>query len=315
MRGGIYGLLVGDAFGVPYEFHLPASLPPREALAMHPPAELASGRPFRRAHAGVPPGTWSDDGAQALCLLKSLLACGSLRLEDLADCFVRWYRDGDMTPDGVVFDVGLQTSTALNALARGVPIEEAARRDEMANGNGSLMRCLPLALWHGGTDAALVEDAHAQSRVTHGHPRAEVCCALYCLWARALLDGALSEPAFDGAVRVLRALYPSEGEHLRELEFHIRPEAEGAIAGSGYVVDSLRAARYLLATESSYEGVVRGAVSLGDDTDTTACIAGGAAGVLFGESSIPAEWLGALRGRQLVEPLLDALTGSAREST
>lgn len=61
ISGGLYGLLVGDALGVPYEFHAPAELPAPEAIDFEPPEG------FRRAHEGVPPGTWSDDGAHALC--------------------------------------------------------------------------------------------------------------------------------------------------------------------------------------------------------------------------------------------------------
>ncbi|RYF27027.1 MAG: ADP-ribosylglycohydrolase family protein, partial [Comamonadaceae bacterium] len=67
LRGAIYGLLVGDALGVPYEFTSPTELPEFSLIEMVPPAG------FRRAHLGVPPGTWSDDGAQALHLLKVLL--------------------------------------------------------------------------------------------------------------------------------------------------------------------------------------------------------------------------------------------------
>ena len=76
IAGGLWGLLVGDALGVPYEFHEPHDLPPRHQLEMRPPAS------FRRAHAHVPPATWSDDGAQALALLASLLDQGKLDLDD-----------------------------------------------------------------------------------------------------------------------------------------------------------------------------------------------------------------------------------------
>lgn len=61
--GGLYGLLIGDAVGVPYEFHAPERLPPFEQIDMVPPAG------FVRSHQGIAAGTWSDDGAQALCLL------------------------------------------------------------------------------------------------------------------------------------------------------------------------------------------------------------------------------------------------------
>ena len=51
--------------------------------------------------------------------------------------------------------------------------------------------------------------------------------------------------------------------------------------------------------------MVKGAVALGDDTDTTACIAGGLAGIVHG--GIPARWLEQMRGREILDPLLAAL--------
>lgn len=61
--------------------------------------------------------------------------------------------------------------------------------------------------------------------------------------------------------------------------------------------------------ESSYEDVLKRAIAFGDDTDTTAAVAGGIAGIRAGKSEIPARWRESLRGRELVEPLLHALVG------
>ncbi len=298
IAGGLWGLLVGDALGVPYEFHPPHELPPREALEMAPPAQ------FRRAHAGVPPGTWSDDGAQALALLASLLDCGALDLDDFGRRLVAWYEQGELAVDRRVFDVGVQTAAAIRAMLRGVPAHAAGPSDEHANGNGSLMRVLPLALWHRGGDAELVRDAHAQSLLTHGHLRAQVCCAQYCLWARRLLSGVAD--AWEQAVAALRAIYGAESPAYAELEWHIRPHDLPEGRGSGYVVDCLRSARLAL-QEPSYAEVVRAAIALGHDTDTTACVAGGLAGIRDGVAAIPEHWMSQLRGKELVEPLLKRL--------
>lgn len=295
---GLWGLLVGDAFGVPYEFHSPSALPARSALAMTPPPG------FARAHHGTPPGTWSDDGAQALALLASLVACGGLDPDDLGRRLVAWYRRGDYAVDARVFDVGIQTRRALGALEAGVPALQAGPSGEYDNGNGSLMRVLPLALWHRGDDAALVEDAHQQSRVTHGHARSQAACALTCLWARRLAGGADSEVAFADAAAALAALYQDRPEFAAELSTQL--VVEGTPGGSGYVVDTVRSARWAL-RQGSYEDVVRAAVSLGNDTDTTACVAGGLAAVRDGMGAIPGEWLAALRGQEIVRPLAAAL--------
>ncbi len=59
--------------------------------------------------------------------------------------------------------------------------------------------------------------------------------------------------------------------------------------------------------QGPYEEAVRAAISLGSDTDTTACVAGGIAGLRDGVAAIPARWLDALRGRAIVDPLLARL--------
>lgn len=301
IAGGLWGLLIGDALGVPYEFHEPSELPPREALEMRPPPA------FPRAHAQVPPGTWSDDGAQALALLASLLDRGTLDLDDFATRLVAWYEQGYLAVDGHVFDVGIQTRDAIHALRRGVPARAAGPSQERANGNGSLMRVLPLALWHQGSDEELVRDAHTQSLVTHGHLRSQVCCALYCLWARRLLAGhSAHDAAWDSALATLRGIYGADSDAVSELDRHVRPEDLTDYRGSGYVVDCLRSARAVM-DKGAYEGVVKAAIALGHDTDTTACVAGGTAGIRDGVRAIPERWMQALRGKSMVEPLLERL--------
>ena len=302
LLGGLYGLLVGDAVGVPYEFHSPARLPAWDAIEITPPAG------FRRAHARAPKCAWSDDGAQALCLLDSLLHCRALDLDDLGQRFLRWRDDGYLAVDGVVFDIGVQTSEALAALRAGAPAHQSGPTEERRNGNGSLMRVLPLALWHSGDDAALVRDAALQSRVTHGHPRSQLCCALYCLWARATLRE--SADPWRTATTTLRALCADNPTWSRELEEQICPDSDPGGSGSGYVVDCLHSARLAL-LEGSYERVIKRAISLGNDTDTTAAVAGGIAGLRAGLSGIPSRWLDTLNGRELVDPLASSLRAQA----
>lgn len=298
ISGGLIGLLVGDALGVPYEFHQREELPALAEIEFTPP------HGFRRSHSGVPPGTWSDDGAHALILLASLLERGQVDLDDLGSRLLEWYNSGYKAVDGDVFDVGVQTAQAINRVARGVPAAEAGSRDVHANGNGSLMRVLPLALWHKGSIEELVADAHKQSLITHGHVRSQVCCALYCLWARYTLENS-SDP-WRKAVTSLRTLYPEGSQENEELEWSIRPDGPPDGTGSGYVVDCLRSARWALQA-GEFEHVVKAAISLGNDTDTTACVAGGIAGLRDGVKAIPERWRSALRGKDLYEDELRLL--------
>ena len=252
-----------------------------------------------------------------------------MNLQDLAEKLAAWQFEGRYAVDGFVFDIGVTTSDAIGRFLAGAPPEEAGPDNEMSNGNGSLMRVLPLALWHRGSDEALAHGAMRQSLVTHGHVRAQLCCALLCLWARRIGDGQDSESAWAQATQKLRDLLPAlcraanpinaADEPLQklmkevaleewqsELEFHIRPDDDTPGRGSGYVVDCLRGVRDAL-RQPDYETVVKTAIGLGNDTDTTACIAGGVAGLRDGVKAIPVRWRNALRGREICNPIIEKL--------
>ena len=297
IKGAIYGLLVGDAVGVPYEFNLPNQLPEYSKI------DIITPNDFAKTYPNIPFGTWSDDGAQALCLLASLLYKKRFNTEDLMHRICNWYQYGYMAVDGHVFDVGIQTATAIRKYLAGIPLTQVANDDELANGNGALMRVLPLAIWHQGTDEQLIQDAYAQSHITHAHLRSKVCCALYCLWARSILNGLDVDAGWDCAVAILREYYQDKPEDLEQLEFYIRPDDVGTHTGSGYVVDCLKSAKFAL-QQTTYQDVIKTAISLGRDTDTTACVAGGIAGWYFGFEALPTDWVKQLRDRNIVDDLL-----------
>ncbi|MBC2606179.1 ADP-ribosylglycohydrolase family protein [Pelagicoccus albus] len=294
IRDGMLGLLIGDACGVPYEFRRPEELPPFEELDMFPP------KGFLRSYSHVPLGTWSDDGAQALCLYTSLVSCGHYHPHDFASRLLRWHDEGYMAVDNYVFDIGNQTSVSISRLKKGMTTSNSGMRGERNNGNGSLMRCLPLALLHNGNDIALVVDAHRQSRLTHGHTRSQVCCALYCLWVRRELQG--YDDAWSEATATLKEIYQFDPQSLRELKEQIQPDREPCGTGTGYVVDSLHSARRAC-LEKDFESIIKRAISFGNDTDTTAAIAGGIAGIRHGNTGIPKIWKSKLRGLEILEQL------------
>jgi ADP-ribosylglycohydrolase/protein-tyrosine phosphatase len=227
--------------------------------------------------------------------------------------FLAWRDRGAYTPDGEgCFDIGDATSEALRRLRSGVSAEEAGPSGEYDNGNGSLMRILPLALVASTLpEAELIDQAHRASRVTHGHPVAQATCALSVLLARELLladeSGVDRGGALERARETLRAHYlgsPSLERHRQALD-----TIEGCTrrTGSGYVVDAFWSAWDAFAGAASYQETIERAVRYGNDTDTTACIAGGLAGAWFGLDGIPAEWLACMRGRAIVDPLVDRL--------
>ncbi|MGF6996330.1 ADP-ribosylglycohydrolase family protein [Paraburkholderia sp. GAS32] len=301
---GLVGLLVGDALGVGFEFKKPEQIPSRDQI------EMQTSYTFRRSHAGVQVGTYSDDGAQGLCLLATLLECGKFSLTDFASRLLRWYDDGYLAVDGEVFDIGIQTAEALDRLRDGVSPREAGGASVMDNGNGSLMRTLPLALWHKGTDDALVRDAHLQSLPTHGHARSLVACAFYCLVVRGYLQK-LADP-WNFADHRLDAIYNDWSNQqerkafLVELDVLRRFPKTDLPLGTGYCLDTIWSAHAAM-QEDSFEDVAKTAISFGNDTDTTAAVACGLAGIKYGVDGIPERWLRQLRGFEIVQPLIEPL--------
>ncbi len=304
LAGAVWGHLVGDALGVPYEFRPPGAID-----------EVVFGASGTH---GQPPGTWSDDGALMLALLDSLVAWDAdgrravMRFdpEDQARRILAWYETGAYTPDGDgAFDIGGATLAAVRALQGGVPPERSGSTTPNALGNGSLMRILPVALaGRREDDATLVARASAASAVTHGEPLARAACALYTLVARRLLDGpddpvAALAGAREALVRIAAGT-PLEAAVAELLAWDRR-------TGGGHVADAFWSAWEATSAARSYEEAVVCAVRFGNDTDTTAAVAGGLAGIRWGIAGIPPDWLAGMRGRTIVGELLDRLLAEA----
>lgn len=307
--GGVWGHLVGDAVGVPYEFRSAA------AIAADGPVRFGA----TGTH-GVPPGTWSDDGALMLALLDSLLTNG-FDLDDQGRTALAWRQAGAYTPDGVVFDIGSTTSEALDAIASGTPAAEAGPTHEYSCGNGSLMRILPVALVDRDLpDPALAERAMTASKVTHGHPRAQIACSMYTLIATRLLAGERDRPAalryaaeWHRSGRSISARISDEvdDEARRAALDHLLAQRDEPHGGHGRVWDSFWSAWDAFAGAATYQQTIERAIAYGNDTDTTAAIAGGLAGIYWGVDDIPAEWLAGMRGREVVEPIVERLVARA----
>lgn len=248
LRDAVYGAAVGDALGVPYEF--------MERGSFH-----ATGMAGYGTH-GQPAGTWSDDTSMILATCDSIRELGRIDPTDMRKRFEAWIRRGEYAIDGNVFDFG---NTVNRALSRGEGCSEA-----MDNGNGSLMRIVPLAF----ADAA-DDQVREVSAITHAHAVSMDACVQYVGIARSLIKGEDPDILLPGEVR-----------------------------SGGYVLDTLGAALWCLERTGGYDECVLAAVNLGSDTDTTACVAGALAGIKYGYDSIPREWIDQLRGKDIIESCL-----------
>lgn len=207
-----------------------------------------------------------------------------------------------MTPHGKLFDIGLTTRDAISNYAnmkedereRVGPAGGWASASEESNGNGSLMRILPVSIFTAGrATSELIEKSFEVSALTHAHIRSKLCCAYYSLLISAILRGHSFEGALIIASEELAPYVPdSEVSHLeRILNRTVLDEKEESIQSGGYVVHTLEAALWVINRCDDYRTAALAAVNLGGDTDTTAAVTGGLAGALLGVEGIPEEWL------------------------
>jgi ADP-ribosyl-[dinitrogen reductase] hydrolase len=314
IRAALLGLAVGDALGVPVEFI------GRAARQADPVTGL---RAYGTHH--QPAGTWSDDSSLTFCLAETLARPGGRTgLPDLADFgrrTINWLDNSYWTATGELFDVGNATRSAIQNLKQGVSPSKAGPRSEFDNGNGALMRILPLVFHQTWQAENLDLNAtwtltEAVASVTHGHPRSTLGCWLYLLVARGLVNGLppaaaykqMQEAANDWLHKQAKGpVFYEWPKYGAVLDGSLPGLAEAEIKSSGYVVHTLEAALWCLLTHDTYAATVLAAVNLGDDTDTTGAVAGGLAGLAYGEAAIPAEWLAGLAHRADIEDLAQRL--------
>lgn len=312
VRSAMLGHAIADAMGVPVEFS------DRSDRRRDP----VTGYRGYGAH-DVPAGTWSDDTSMALATLDSL--AHSLDYTDMMERFCDWKLHAAYTATGVVFDMGITTSKALSQYKQGVPALSCGMSGEYDNGNGSLMRIIPAALYckYAAADLSLDEQLaiiHDVSALTHSHPRSQMGCGIYALILMELCDGRGIAGIQLGIDRA-KEYYEANPAFSRELGSYARilgcasitdfartPEDE--IRSGGYVVDTLEAALWCVLNTNNYRDCVLKTVNLGDDTDTVAAVAGGLAGCLYGMEGIPDGWLAGLRKAEDIEALCGAFVDS-----
>ena len=291
---GIMGVVIGDALGVPYEFK------ERDTFT-------ASDMIGYGTH-NQPPGTWSDDSSMTIATLESIGRLGHIDPEDIMDNFKDWLCKGRFTAHGNVFDIGATTHKAIRKAIDGAKPLECGGAEEFDNGNGSLMRILPLLfIDHNYTDICVV------SGLTHAHDLSKWACAVYLNAALGCKSAYELRREFDKNIRT-----PYECIKLPLMVSGMRPEMEciksvmlrkrEEIKSSGYVVDTLEAAFWCFINSKSYKECVLLAVNLGGDTDTIAAVAGGLAGLYYGiggEDGIPEEWIEKIARKNSIKKLCD----------
>jgi ADP-ribosyl-[dinitrogen reductase] hydrolase len=299
VHSALFGLAVGDALGVPVEFQS------RESLKRFP---VNTMREYG-SHS-QPKGTWSDDSSLTFCLADSL--CNGYDLNEIANYFLLWSLGDFWTPYGRVFDIGIATRNAIYRISKGESPILCGGIDEEDNGNGSLMRILPLAFYlQNETNTEVIfQKVKEVSSITHGHFRSVFSCFIYIIFVLELLKDKNKWEAYDSTKKSVNDFVAKNQFNQKEINLferilkeNINELHEDKIHSSGYVLHSLEASLWCVLNSNSYEETVLKAVNLGEDTDTTGAISGGLAGIIYGYKSIPKDWLNVLARKKAIEDL------------
>ncbi len=299
VKDAIFGLAVADALGVPVEFE------PREKLQKNPVDKMLG----FGSHA-VPKGTWSDDTSMVLCTLNSIAQKGKIDLVDNILEFSKWAEDGYMTPHGEMFDIGRTTLAALRNYWKKKAVYTCGGKSDYDNGNGSLMRILPVSLYNffkNVSEEESIQNVHEVSALTHAHERSLIACGIYDFIVKELIKSP-EKASVNIALKKAQKYYADYKEikrYDRIFDDDFINTNINQIKSSGYVVDTLEAAIWCLLNTDNYKDCVLKAVNLGEDTDTVGAVAGGLGGILYGYDSIPEEWINVLVKRDMISKLCD----------
>lgn len=290
IRDGIYGVAVGDAFGVPFEFSEAENVQVRITDSM-----IGNGTHNQEK------GTWSDDTSMTLCLLDSITE--EIDYKIIMESFLQWYKFGKYTANGECFDIGIGTRRALQRYMQGISPIKCGSTNIRNNGNGSLMRCIPIIYYC--RNGIRREITHNLSSLTHGNEISLIACDMYVSFGYRLLNGMKMDMAYNEAIDETTKYWgKNEVQGIRELVNIFDIEYKD-LSGSGYVITTLQAAIWCLLNTSCYKECICKCVKIGGDTDTVAAVAGGLAGIVYGKENIPKDWMRDLRNKELIENICD----------
>jgi len=314
VKASIYGFIVGDALGVPVEFSS------REILEDNPIEDMEEYGTHNQ-----PKGTWSDDTSMVLATIDGIINSqkSSIDYKKLITNFLNWKQKGEFTPFGKVFDIGNSTSYALSVYQQRIYDNKTndvicGTGDINSNGNGSLMRILPISLYlyylgidYGDND--FFEIIKIVSSMTHSHIYSILGCFIYTIYLIELIKEQDKVIAYKNMQNILQNICDKNNNlidiknvYSRIVYKDISKLKKKEIKSSGYVVDSLEAAMWSVLTSNSFEESVLKAVNLGEDTDTIGALVGGLAGIIYGYDSIPQKWIDVLQNKQYLDNIIDS---------
>lgn len=294
IQNGILGFILGDAVGVPYEFKKRENIDNVDMIGngLH----------------GVPKGIWSVDSSMVIATMKSIIDNnGNINYEDIMNNFMLWVENKDFNIVGFTFGIGRTTLNALqcyryrNEFTQYKNPINCGQNSFKDNGNGSLMRILPIAyycFYKKIKDNEIFDIVKNISSLTHSHNISIMGCYIYVLFVIELLKGNDKKESYKYIRNYDYNMFDDETKkyYSRILEDDISVLHSKDISGLGFVVNTLEAVIWSFINNDNYKNSIINAIKLGNDTDTIAALVGGLCGIYYND--LPIDWLNELKRKE-----------------
>jgi ADP-ribosyl-[dinitrogen reductase] hydrolase len=262
IKGALFGLAIGDALGGTTEFMKESDIKQKYGYLTE---IIGSGIWNLEA------GETTDDTAMTLAVAKGILDNPLFPIESIGEEFLEWKKTNPK-------DIGVTIQYALSYYYDkndwdGVSKKVHDMLGGQSAGNGTLMRCLPVALSY--KTLSMIDDVTVkQSKLTHYDDLANEACIIYNHIAYDLLNNKLS-------------LKKSIQHHIQNTIYQNVIYNEPRCLPTGFVVDTFTWVLYTLYNKEMFEEIVQTLANKGEDSDTTAAIAGGLKGLEVGYNQLP----------------------------
>jgi ADP-ribosylglycohydrolase len=300
INGIIYGLAVGDALGRGAEF-----FPKDKVLEMYP-QRLTDYSQIRNR--GIwQQGEWTDDTAQMLCILDSLVERGCVDSLDIARRFRQWVETDGRGIGQLTLKVIFSPEFLADPCSAAKHCWEKSKRASAPN--GAVMRTAVLGIWDYQHLERVASQADQVCRITHADPR----CAASCVAVSVAIACILRNGSIPDAMKCAEQLAEA---YSRDVKDFLQLAQQGTLAdlflggtkAIGFTYKTMAAGFWALNHASSFEDGLIQIVNEGGDADTNGAVAGALLGARFGISAIPPRFVIGLLNKDYLESRIVKLT-------